>query len=86
MMAVIKSSPVDGKGLFTFKDYEAGQGLLVIERPLIAVLDAERLEDTCSSCFAWTGDSIVSQRSDGKAVEVKACNACKILKYCSKVW
>ena len=84
-MTIVKNSPISGRGLFTFKSHAAGSAVIYIERPLFAVLDAERLADTCSECFTWTEDSVIEQRNDGKQYKVNACTGCKVVGYCSKV-
>ena len=44
----VKSSPLGGRGLFTTTAHAPGDVLLGLDRPLIAVLDKNRVEDTCS--------------------------------------
>lgn len=88
-MAVVTSassreSPIQGRGLFADSDIAGGELILSIPRPLIAVLSASRLADTCSECFKWEGDPTVSNESDG-IIKVKACTGCQTLRYCSKV-
>ncbi|KAJ4992084.1 MYND finger [Stagonosporopsis vannaccii] len=43
-----------GNGLFANVDFEPGQLLASIRRPIVGSLDSERLHDTCANCYTWT--------------------------------
>jgi hypothetical protein len=52
--STISSPPGDvGQGLFASSRISAGSAILQVEEPLVAIVDNEHLEETCSSCFAW---------------------------------
>jgi len=75
-------SPVAGNGLFADRAISAGEAIVSLRRPLVAVLDYPRLSDTCSNCFLQTHDN------DWFMVEsivISACAGCKAVRYCSKV-
>ncbi|KAL4914717.1 hypothetical protein BDW62DRAFT_189911 [Aspergillus aurantiobrunneus] len=70
-----------GRGLFASTDLRAGDDVLHIESPFVAVLDTERLEDTCSGCF---GKRQLESDPEVKIVP-KACTGCQVVKYCDKM-
>lgn len=82
--AETKPSSVGGRGLFATKSYSAGDALLSLDRPLIAVLDKARVDDTCAWCFAWTELPVPSGAGINQASMVNWCTGCKKVKYCSK--
>ena len=81
-LACKKPSAIAGNGLFANDSIEAGELIACIPRPLIAVLDPDKLDNTCSNCFFSNKDASVSDDSSKK---LSACAGCKTLKYCSKV-
>lgn len=82
--AEVKSSPLGGRGLFATKNHASGDVLISLDRPLIAVLDNARIEDTCSWCFSWTELPVLSGAGVNQAPKVNWCTGCKKVKYCSK--
>ncbi|KAA6409700.1 MAG: hypothetical protein FRX48_06312 [Lasallia pustulata] len=74
-----------GNGLFTSEDIAAGELILEIDRPFLAVLDTPRLNDACSNCFVWVpaGGTAVDG-DDRENVTLRACTGCKVVKYCGK--
>ena len=75
-----------GDGLFASKDIPAGDLILRIDRPFLAVLDSPHLNDACSNCFVWVprgGAAVGGDERDN--VTLRACTGCKIVKYCGKV-
>ena len=80
----VRSSPLGGRGLFATKSHSPGDVLLSLDRPLIAVLDKTRIEDTCSWCFSWTELPVLSGAGVNQASKVNWCTGCKKVKYCSK--
>lgn len=82
----IRKSTTSGNGLFCEKDTVPGALIFSIERPLISVLDNHELESTCSNCFARVKSfpgAVTAEWTNTEAV--KACAACHVLYYCSKV-
>lgn len=67
-----------GNSLFATKDIKAGEDVLKINRPFVAVLDTPKLEDTCSGCFG-------KRQLFYGVTTLKACTRCQIVKYCDKV-
>ena len=80
----VKSSPLGGRGLFATKTHEAGDILLAVDRPLVAVLDKPRVEDTCAWCFSWTELPILSGAGVNQVAKVNLCTGCKKVRYCSR--
>ncbi len=76
-----------GSGLFTSQAIDAGKEIFRIDRPLVSVLDSPHLKDACSNCYVWVPENGVGQFGEEKDKEVKlrACQGCKIDRYCSKV-
>ncbi|KAF2459711.1 hypothetical protein BDY21DRAFT_377338 [Lineolata rhizophorae] len=82
-----RPSPIAGNGLFATRAVAAGAPVAVLPRPLVAVLDGGRLEDTCANCFGWTADEDFGPRAGGgggEVGEVKACAGCRVYRYCGK--
>lgn len=80
----VKKSPLGGRGRFATKDIAPGDVLLSLDRPLIAVLDRQRISDTCSWCFSWTELPMLSGAGPNQITKVNFCVGCKKVKYCSK--
>jgi hypothetical protein len=80
----VKRSTLGGRGLFATCPIEGGDVLIELERPLIAVLDRPRIEDTCSWCFSWTELPVLSGAGVNQALKVNWCTGCRKVKYCSK--
>lgn len=80
----VYAQPVPGKGtgLFTSQTIPAGELVFAIERPLVQVPDNKHLAKACYNCFYLEPPE---GRSAVEARTLKACNGCKIVKYCSKV-
>ena len=72
--------PDAGTGLFVSEAIPAGVEVLSIDRPLVAVLDSPHLKDTCSDCFLW-----LPENGEPQSKRLRACQGCKITKYCCKV-
>ena len=78
--ADIRTSKLSGNGLFAKKYIDAGQSIITIKRPLVALLDSQQLEDTCSNCFRRN-----SAGDNDEVIKVSACTGCQIVRYCGKV-
>lgn len=76
-----------GKGLFASKAIEPGTEILRIDRPLVSVLDSPHLKDACSDCYVWVPKGGMGQfgKERGTEARLRACQGCKIVRYCSKV-
>ncbi|KAL2834297.1 hypothetical protein BDW59DRAFT_156238 [Aspergillus cavernicola] len=70
-----------GTGLFANKNIRTGEDVLHFESPFVAVLETQRLEDTCSGCF---GKRQLETDSEDNKITLKACTGCQIVKYCDK--
>lgn len=70
-----------GRGLFASSHFRPGDDVLHIQSPFVAVLDTQRLADTCSGCF---GKRQLEANPDNKIV-LKACAGCQVVKYCDTV-
>lgn len=90
----IRATPATGEGLFTTRALAAGEEVLAIERPVIALPDERHLPEVCEWCFRWPGGGDGRRReeekSDGEKVgdgaeELMQCRACKVVRYCGKV-
>ncbi|KAF9885658.1 hypothetical protein FE257_012640 [Aspergillus nanangensis] len=65
-----------GQGLFASTDINPGEDVLHIDTPFVAVLDTQRLTDTCSGCF--------SQQEVASGSELRACTGCRTVRYCNR--
>lgn len=75
-----------GNGLFANVDFEPGQLIASIRRPIVGSLDTERLLDTCANCYVWTeGASTGTRTYVPEGVKVSKCAGCQRFRYCSKV-
>lgn len=72
-----------GTGLFASEVIPPGVEILRVDRPLVSVLDTPHLKDTCSECSLWLPEN--GDGRDAQSKRLKACQGCKITKYCSKV-
>ena len=54
--------------------------MLRIERPLVAVLNQAHLTRACEWCFIW-----VPEGEGEVKTKLRACQGCRIVRYCSKV-
>jgi SET and MYND domain-containing protein len=72
-------SPGAGTGIFAATNISVGGTVMLVQRPFVAVLDTERLQDTCSGCL---GQHHCKRDVN---VELKACTGCRVVKYCNKV-
>ncbi len=69
-----------GNGLSTIKAIDAGEEVLRVERPLVAVLNQGQLIWVCEWCFIWVPEG------EGKSkTKLRACQGCRVVRYCSKV-
>ncbi|KAB8233323.1 S-adenosylmethionine-dependent methyltransferase [Aspergillus alliaceus] len=66
-----------GRGLFASDNINIGEDVLHITSPFVAVLDTQRLGDTCSGCL---GSYHLQQRSP----TLNRCAGCKVVKYCNR--
>lgn len=73
----------DGTGLFALEAIPPGVEILRIDRPLVSVLDSPHLKDTCSECYSWLPEN--GDDGDLQRKGLRACQGCKITKYCCKV-
>ena len=88
----VRTSDIEGagRGVFANKDFQAGDLILSLARPMVAELNVERLIDTCSWCCqkAITDPverSMASQMGvPAASIELKSCLGCKKIRYCSK--
>lgn len=75
-----------GNGLFASRDIPAGDLILLVNRPFLAVLDTPHLDDACSNCFVWVPQGGAAAGGDERDdVVLRACTGCKVVKYCGKV-
>ncbi|KAL5365117.1 SET domain-containing protein [Aspergillus floccosus] len=65
-----------GNGLFATENIKPGENILHIQSPFVAVLETQRLTDTCSGCFG--------KRQLESGTELRACTGCQVVKYCDK--
>ncbi|KAE8148046.1 SET and MYND domain protein [Aspergillus avenaceus] len=65
-----------GRGLFATSTIQSGEDILTVSTPFVAVLDTQRLGDTCSGCL---GRSSLEPQDN-----LRACTACQVVKYCDK--
>lgn len=72
-----RASTGRGTGTFTTLPIAAGSLVFKNDRPLITVLDSARLEYHCEWCLV--------SKEDENEVRLKACNGCKVSRYCEKV-
>jgi hypothetical protein len=81
-----RSKTCIGDGIFAGIDFESGESIATLKRPLLASLESERLKDTCANCFLWTeGASIGSRLYVKEGITVQTCAGCKRFRYCSRV-
>ncbi|KAE8351068.1 hypothetical protein BDV28DRAFT_26460 [Aspergillus coremiiformis] len=65
-----------GRGLFaSTSTIHTGEDVLHVTSPFVAVLETDRLEDTCSGCF---GKGLLRH-----CALLKGCSGCKVVKYCN---
>jgi SET and MYND domain-containing protein len=73
-------APRIGRGLFASADFDTGDDILHIQTPFLAILNTEKLDDTCAGCFG--------KRYFGKTheeIQLRYCSSCQVPKYCDKV-
>lgn len=71
------ASTSQGNGLFASQPIQPGDVILHIQSPFVAVLDTQRLTDTCSGCFG--------KRQVENEAETRACTGCQVVRYCDRV-
>ncbi|EED16036.1 SET and MYND domain protein, putative [Talaromyces stipitatus ATCC 10500] len=70
-----------GQGVFATIDVKKGADVLVVDNPLIALVEEAQLQNICSGCYDTSkAGSIDNRRPD----LVKACTRCKVVYYCDK--
>lgn len=87
----IRDSPNHGgKGMFATSFIGLDEEVASVWHPLVAILDTDRLKDTCYYCLTSPEMPSLVMEADqkdkgGSDGELKKCSACKIVRYCSKV-
>ena len=84
-LAVEKKSKTAGRGLFATENINAGDVILIEERPLVSAIDKELRYDICSWCFMTHGESLTQTGQEDPTLQVNRCSGCHVLAYCSKV-
>ncbi len=76
-----------GNGLFSSQAIDACTEIFRVDRPLVSVLDSRHLKNACSYCYIWLPQDGIGQMGgeQGRTVKLRACQGCKIIRYCSKV-
>ena len=74
---------LDGEqsGLFAGKDIGAGELIIRLARPLLAVLDSPHFNDTCLNCFICTSEN----EDEEEQVKLSKCRGCGVVRFCGKV-
>ena len=86
-----KEIPNAGSGLFASEAVGPGKEVFRIERPLVPVLNQNNLTTACANCFLWVPENDEDAVGGGnggeepKKQKLRACQGCKIVRYCSKV-
>ncbi|KAK6865263.1 SET domain-containing protein [Apiospora arundinis] len=82
--------PGAGRGLFACQVFKPGDVVASVDRPFVAELESDRLEDTCAWCFQ-RGETDPEARARAASIgmpagfiETKACAGCHRVSYCSK--
>ena len=78
-----QKNPDAGTGLFVSEAIPPGVEILRVDRPLVSVLDSPHLKDACSECCLWLPEN--GDGGDSQSKRLRACQGCKITKYCCKV-
>ena len=68
-------------GLFAAKDIAAGDLIIRLGRPLLAVLDSPHFTDTCSNCFVYVSEN----EDEEEVVKLNKCGGCGVVRFCGKV-
>ncbi|KAJ8128933.1 hypothetical protein O1611_g4700 [Lasiodiplodia mahajangana] len=82
--------PGAGNGLFARKTFSPGDSVVIVDRPLVAELEIDRMLDTCAWCFqrAETNPTermiAASMGLPNGSAEIKNCTGCQRVGYCSK--
>lgn len=92
MQVEVRDSKITGagRGLFALKSFEPGDAVLRLDRPYVAELDIDRMQDTCAWCFLRGATDPKERRLSAQQhlptgfVETKACTGCRKVRYCSK--
>jgi SET and MYND domain-containing protein len=71
-----------GLGVFATTDIKKGADVLVINTPIVALVEQKQLQTICSGCFDTSKAASIDNRRPGL---VKACARCKVVYYCDKV-
>ncbi|KAK8125820.1 uncharacterized protein PG998_001579 [Apiospora kogelbergensis] len=82
--------PGAGRGLFACRAFKPGDVVASVDRPYVAELEVERMEDTCAWCFQ-RGETDPDARAKAALmgmpagfIDPKACAGCHRVAYCSK--
>ncbi|KAI0430333.1 hypothetical protein F5Y09DRAFT_230716 [Xylaria sp. FL1042] len=89
----VKQSQISGagKGLFARVAFSPGDVVVTVDRPLVAELEVERMQDTCAWCFQRGATDPVEKKMaeavglPSGSIETKHCTGCRKVGYCSKV-
>ncbi|KAI0137104.1 hypothetical protein BJ170DRAFT_44026 [Xylariales sp. AK1849] len=79
-----------GRGLFARKDFQPGDLVVAVDRPLVAELNIDRIADSCAWCFQRGATDPLERKQAASMglpsgfVQVKACSGCRRTSYCSK--
>lgn len=84
-LAVEKKSKTAGRGLFAKENINAGDVILIEERPVVSVVVKGLRYDVCSWCFMTAGTPQVQTGQEDNNLRVNKCGGCHVLAYCSKV-
>lgn len=71
-----------GLGVFAKTNIKKGADVLVINTPMVALVEQKQLERICSGCFDTSKASSIDNIRPGL---VKACVRCRVVHYCDKV-
>lgn len=75
-----------GNGVFASRNFDGGEELVGLRRPIVGSLDSQYLEDTCANCYVWAeGAKTGTRLYVPEDTKVQKCAACKRFAYCSKV-
>lgn len=76
----------DGDGAFASHGMQRNEIVMSAVKPLVAVLDTERLEDTCYRCFDTGNNSMFQQDEDPvDDFKLSRCSGCRTVRYCGSV-
>ncbi|KAL2036883.1 hypothetical protein N7G274_010426 [Stereocaulon virgatum] len=82
--------PDAGSGLFASQLIEPGEEVFRVQGCLVSVLNQSQLTTACANCFLWVPENSEDGVGAGalgeepKSKKLRACQRCKIVRYCSK--